>query len=107
MPPTHIAQGFLRLLLNNEEAKDVLKIAKKLGRYLIPYEVTQILAKPTQKTLNQMEEDKMYETWKSFCKANHLETNAAVTDNEILSKWWAWVVANYREPVLTNTQWQE
>lgn len=102
---THTAQGFLRLLLTEQEAATIIHSAKKAGRYLIPLEVSKILKKDITKTLTAVEEQRMNDTWLAFCKGTDSDQRTGCTDPEVLERWFAYVAKNYQEPLPEASPW--
>ncbi len=103
---THIAQGFLRLFLSETEADQIIRCAKKTGRYLIPLEVSKILRREIKKTLTDAEELRMDSTWLAFCKSTDADQRIGCTDPEVLEQWFDYVAKNYSEPLPEADPWQ-
>lgn len=102
---THIAQGFLRLCLSEQEAETVLRTAKKKQRYLIPMEVSAILKRQISKTLNDEQDRRMQDVWISFCESADVDQRTGCTDPEVLEKWYGYVIQNYQEPLPIASPW--
>lgn len=103
---THIAQGFLRTSMTDEESNQIILCAKKLGRYLIPLEVSKILKKEIKKTIAPHEEVNMQEIWIEFCKKNDADQRSSCTEPLFLEKWFNYVAKNYHEPLPEASPWE-
>jgi hypothetical protein len=102
---THIAQGFLRLSLNEQETETVLRTARARQRYLIPQEVSNILKKSISKTLTEAEEQRMETVWLAFCQNADIDQRTGCLDVDVLEKWYGHVMANYHEPLPQASPW--
>jgi hypothetical protein len=102
---TAIAQGFLRHLLNEEEAQTVLNCVKRKGRYLIPLEVSKILKKNIQKTVSDGEAANMLETWTEFCKTENCDQRTGCTEPEVVEKWFDYAMKNYHQAMPDVSPW--
>ncbi len=102
---THTAQGFLRLCLSEKEAQRIIHSAKRMGRYLIPLEVSRILKKDIKKSISDEQETNMHQTWLEFCKALNIDQRTGCTDPDVLGQWFDYVSKNYHEPLPESSPW--
>lgn len=102
---THTAQGFLRLLLTEDEAQTIIHCARKAGRYLIPFEVSRILKKDIKQTVTDVQERRMEDTWLAFCKETNSDQRTGCTDPETLEQWFNYVAKEYHEPLPEASPW--
>jgi hypothetical protein len=102
---THVVQGFLRLSLNEEESRVMLKRAKSLGRYLTPLEVSSILKKEIKKTIADHEMTAMEMTWIEFCRENDLDQGTTMTNTGTLEMWCNYVAKNFHQPLPEASPW--
>ena len=103
---TFIAQGFLRTLLNEAEATQIMAASRKAGRYLIPLEASRILRRDLKKTVTDPEQDRMKETWIKFCRTMDFSQDSSMTNFLVLEPWWAYVARNYHEPLPEPSPWE-
>lgn len=102
---TPIVQGFLRVLLNDDEALKALDLARSKGRYLIPAEVSLLIKRELTKTITENEQQNMQGTWIEFCKEKNLDQSTSLTDPIALEVWWDYVSKNYHHPLPASAPW--
>lgn len=103
---TPVAQGFLRLQLNEEEAGTLYQLIRSAKRYLIPLEVSLILKKEIKKTVEPIEALNMQRTWNDFCKEQDIDQSYSIVEPDMVIKWWEYSASHYQEPLPIPSQWE-
>jgi hypothetical protein len=103
----HIVQGFLRLLLNEQEAEKALLRVQEKQRFLIPREVSYYLRKEIKKEVTDQEKKNMQLTWIDFCRKKNIAQDTCFDsiDYPVLKEWWGWVNKNYQQPLPDAGPW--
>ena len=106
---SHIARGFLTLIITEDQRKRLRDLEKSLpqGRYLTGYEICRMFhLKP--KTLTETQINAMQDTWAQFWKVKNNE-DPQLTDQTkqvVFDAWSQYVKVGYNEPLPEVSGWQ-
>lgn len=74
----------------------------------MPFEIAKKLKIKIEKTITDVQEGAMQDTWIEFCKANDLDQLTMIGDHDIAEKWMYFASSKYQEPLPpVSNNWQD